>query len=82
MKLWPKPSLFSGSKFAARYGLDPFAGDFGEVNEVFIWVRDEKRITDDPPIFEAPDPAKAPIKERLDQVQTLPELITILKERL
>ncbi len=57
---------FDGAKFAKRYGLNSFRGDFS-MNGNVLTVKDESKITDDPPIFEAPDPfvAKPTIEERL-----------------
>jgi hypothetical protein len=57
MKTYPKPENFSGSKFAARYGLDPLKPDFyddGQGNLVVLVT-----LPDDPPIFEAPDPPQS-----------------------
>ena len=75
------PKDFDGGKFAKRYGLDALKGDFSIAYDMLI-VKDETKITDDPPIFEAPDPPKLEIKQRLDNVKDLKELIAILKERL
>lgn len=63
MQTWPKPQNFDGGKFEKRYGLSGINGDFGvtfvEGVEV-VYVKDAlvHRITDNPPIFEPPDPAK------------------------
>lgn len=56
---------FSGAKFAARYSLNAFAGDFS-MNGNVLTVKDEAKITDDPPIFEPPDPP-GPSKEEILQ---------------
>lgn len=52
MKKYPLPAQFSGTKFAARYGISSLAGDFWS-DGVWIYVPDN--LPDDPPIFEAPD---------------------------
>ena len=61
MQTWVKPQDFDGAKFAARYGLSGIDGDFGVtfVDGVeVVYVKDAfiHLITDDPPIFEPPDP--------------------------
>ena len=57
MKSWIVVVPFDGAKFAARYGLDALAGDFS-MNGNVITVKPDHLITDDPPIFEPPDPPK------------------------
>jgi hypothetical protein len=49
----PNPNAFDGKKFADRYGLTIF--EFSIAGDV-LTVKDESKITDDPPIFEASDP--------------------------
>lgn len=44
---------FDGAKFAVRYGLDSFT-DFS-MNGNVLTVGPDFKVTDDPPIFEAPD---------------------------
>jgi hypothetical protein len=78
MKTYRLPPQFDGAKFALRYGLDSLS-DFWSDGE-FLHVPDN--LPDDPPIFEPPDPPKEAIAVRLDRVQTLPELIELLKEEL
>jgi len=46
---------FDGAKFAARYGLNSLAGDFSMAGNV-LSVRPDFKVTDDPPIFDPPDP--------------------------
>ena len=85
MKTWPKPFNWSGEKFAARYGLNP-NGDFGVtfVDGVeMIYVKDHaaRRVTDEPPIFEAPGTPKPPVSERIKAlVNVTPEVKEILTE--
>ncbi len=78
IKTWPKPAHFDGEKFAKRYGLTSF--DFGAtfVNGVeHIYVRDSKKITDDPPIFEPPDAQKKAVTmdELLKRIENLEKKI-------
>ncbi len=56
MKTYPMPKDFSGTKFAARYGLDPLKPDFWSDGKL-LYVPDN--LPDDPPIFEPPDPPAA-----------------------
>ncbi len=53
MKTYPMPKDFSGTKFAARYGLDPLKPDFWSDGKL-LYV--PNTLPDDPPIFESPDP--------------------------
>ena len=54
MKSWTVIVPFDVATFAKRYGLDPFT-DFS-MNGQTLTVRPDQKITDDPPIFEPPDP--------------------------
>lgn len=54
MKIYPVPFNFSGSKFAARYGLSTTDGSFFVGGDGLLHVPDN--LPDDPPIFDAPDP--------------------------
>jgi hypothetical protein len=81
MKLYPKPTQFDGRKFAIRYNLDPFAGDFGATfvdGKEMIYVR--PTLPDDPPIFEAPDP-KVPPRDILKELDELKARITTLETK-
>ena len=68
MKIYKKPASFDGAKFASRYKLDPFKDfyDDGLGNLVVL-----KELPDDPPIFEAPDPAvkKPTLEERVTKLE-------------
>jgi hypothetical protein len=67
MKAYPfNPKMFSGKKFAERYGLDPL-NDFWS-DGVLLYVPDN--LPDDPPIFEAPDLPKPSVGTRLDGIKT------------
>lgn len=72
---WQKPVLFDGSKFKKRYGLTN-----DELWEEGGFIVCKKNLPDEPPIFEAPDPKKPPIKDRIDSAKTLNELKEVLKE--
>lgn len=55
MKTYVLPAVWDAEKFAKRYNLDPFSGDFyvgGNGDLVVI-----PTLPDSPPIFEAPDPS-------------------------
>ena len=54
MKIYPVPFNFSGSKFAARYGLSTTDGSFFVGGDGLLHVPDG--LPDDPPIFDPPDP--------------------------
>lgn len=79
MKQYPMPKEFDGGKFASRYGLSTLRGDFWSDG---IWLYVPDNLPDDPPIFEPPDPLGPGLKDKLDAVKTLPELIKVLKEEL
>jgi len=79
MKTYKIPAAFDGGKFAARYGLNAFRGDFWVIEDN-IFVPDN--LPDDPPIFDPPDPPKPGLASRLDAVKNLPDLIQLLKEEL
>lgn len=87
MKTWPKPADFDGEKFAMRYGLSAIDGDFGVtfadgVEMVYVKDRFLRRITDNPPIFEAPDPPKPLLTDRINALASRadPELVQVLLE--
>lgn len=66
---------FDGAKFAARYKLKPViigkVPDFWIDGEGFLNIRDDIKLPDDPPIFEAPDPMKArnTLEERIAKLE-------------
>ena len=66
MKSWIVIGDFDGEKFAARYGLDAVNGDFSMNGNVLTVIPDHL-VTDDPPIFEPPDPPGPTEKELLEQ---------------
>ena len=49
---WVIPSSFDGTKFSARYSLQPH--DFYVIDGL-LFLRDSVTIPDDPPIFDPPD---------------------------
>ncbi len=53
MRVYPLIPNFDGRKFANRYGLNTFHGDFWAADGNLFIVPD---LPDDPPIFETPDP--------------------------
>lgn len=68
------PKEFDGSKFATRYGLKSYRGlgivqDFWIDGDGMLNVRDDIKLPDDPPIFEAPDTVKPKTIE--DRVKAL-----------
>lgn len=55
MRSWIiNPLVFDGAKFAARYGLNSFGGDFS-LNGNVLTVKPDAKVTDNPPIIEPPD---------------------------
>lgn len=78
MKTYVTPPTWSGPKFAVRYTLDKY--DFRINGEGLLEVIPDFKITDNPPIFDPPDPPGPTKKQRLEAVKTLPELIALLKE--
>lgn len=76
MKSYPVIANFDGAKFAARYGLDSFRGDFF-VSKGQLFVPD--KLPDDPPIQEPCDPVvvKPTIEERLAKLESA---VTTLKD--
>ena len=72
MKVYPISGIpFDGGKFAVRYNLNAFRGDFW-VAEGFIHVPDG--LPNDPPIFEPPDPPGPTI---ISQINALPGTVPI-----
>jgi hypothetical protein len=74
------PSIWDARKFALRYGLNSLGNDFYVNSEGKLVVF--PTLPDDPPVFEPPDPLGPGLKDKLDAVKTLPELIKVLKEEL
>ena len=72
MKVYPKPAQFDGHKFELRYGLSAIQGDFYDDGEGFLHVL--KTLSDDPPIFEPPDPPRPTI---ISQIDALPGAVSI-----
>src|SRR5688572_18358325 len=70
------PAQFCGTKFKTRYGLreEDFWAD-----RTHVYVREGVRLSDDPPVFEAPT-ARISTRDRIDAAQTLAELKEVLKE--
>ena len=69
------PQNFSGAKFAARYGLNPFVipPDFWLIKDQ-LYVKPGIQLPDDPPIFEPPDPPGPTI---ISQIDALPGTVPI-----
>jgi hypothetical protein len=77
---WTIPNNFSGAKFSTRYSLQAIGPqpDFWVISGE-LFMREGIVLPDDPPIFEPPDPPRPSVRERLDLVRSLPELIELLK---
>lgn len=64
------PQDFDGAKFTNRYGFGgpethPFKLQILGPNKAFLIVYDDKKLTDDPPIFDPPDtPAQIAQKQK------------------
>jgi hypothetical protein len=78
MKVYPKPKDFDGAKFALRYGLSSFRGDYFVDAEGNLHVPDN--LPDDPPIFEAPD-SRVPPRNVLAELDELKARLTTLETK-
>ena len=78
MRTYPLPISWSALKFAARYQLNTHVDFYVAGDNLVVFPK----LQDDPPIFDLPDPPGPLIKDRLDAVRTVADLIPILKEKL
>lgn len=81
-KIFTLPPVWDSKKFAARYGLN-FIFDYFVTGGDLV-VHKGELVTDDPPIFEAPDPPKPPDptpKELLDKITALEVDVAVLKTK-